>query len=191
MSHPTAPQVPPRVAATWIATVVAALCGVFMAAARASDGPDPVDLFEKEVRPVLVENCIRCHGPDKQKGGLRLDSRGAILAGGESGPAVVPGRPDASLLIEAIRRQGERKMPPKKPLGERQVAALTRWVELEAPWPEDRRPAATAASPSRPREPTTGRSGRSTIRGRRRSATPPGSARPSIDSSWPGWRRKG
>ena len=58
--------------------------------------------FEQSVRPVLVENCYSCHGDKKQKGGLRLDSLEAILHGGESGPAVVPGKPAESLLVEAV-----------------------------------------------------------------------------------------
>ena len=138
---------PPRIARVCAATLALALCGTF---ANAADGPDPIAYFEAEVRPVLVEACVRCHGPEKQKGGLRVDSREAILAGGEGGPAVVPGRPDESPLIAAVRRLGDRKMPPKQPLSTRQVDALARWVELKAPWPEDRGPAVSATSLSRP-----------------------------------------
>ncbi|HKI19531.1 MAG TPA: c-type cytochrome domain-containing protein, partial [Isosphaeraceae bacterium] len=58
--------------------------------------------FEQNVRPLLAENCYSCHGDKKQKGGLRLDSLQAILKGGESGPAVVPAKPEDSLLVEAI-----------------------------------------------------------------------------------------
>jgi hypothetical protein len=64
---------------------------------------DQLRQFEAEVRPVLVNHCLNCHGAEKQWAGLRLDSRTAILQGGDSGPAVVPGQPDASLLIQAIR----------------------------------------------------------------------------------------
>src|SRR5262249_49066362 len=60
------------------------------------------DFFEKKVRPLLVENCQTCHGPRKQRGGLRLDSRAGVLTGGDSGPAIVPGKPDESLLIKAV-----------------------------------------------------------------------------------------
>ena len=67
--------------------------------------------FEQNVRPLLAENCYSCHGDKKQKGGLRLDSLEAILKGGESGPAVVPGKPDESLLVEAINYDGL-EMPP-------------------------------------------------------------------------------
>ncbi len=105
-------------------------------AARA-DRPAAVEHFEKHVRPLLLEKCVRCHGPKQQRGGLRLDSRAALLAGGDNGPALVVGQPDKSLLIRAVKRQGELKMPPKE--GERldaaQVAALADWVRLGAPWP--------------------------------------------------------
>lgn len=77
------------------------------AAATASDD------FEKHVRPLLVEKCRSCHGAEKAKGGLRLDSRAALLKGGDSGPAVAPGKSVESLLIQAVRQSGELKMPPK------------------------------------------------------------------------------
>jgi hypothetical protein len=131
--------------------VIALLCGLSRPAlpARAAPDPDPADFFEKEVRPVLLGICARCHGHQKQRGGLRLDSREAIIKGGESGPGVVPGQPGASLLIAAIGRQGELKMPPDEPLGPRQVAALHRWVELGAAWPDRRAPVAAGSSPGR------------------------------------------
>jgi hypothetical protein len=106
--------------------------------------PTPDEFFETNVRPVLVDTCGKCHGPTKQHGGLRLDSRAAALAGGDHGAAVVPGKPTDSRLIAAVRRAGELKMPPDKPLADKHVAALVRWVELGAPWPADRGPAKTA-----------------------------------------------
>ena len=90
--------------------------------------------FEQSVRPLLAENCYSCHGDKKQKGGLRLDSLQAILKGGESGPAVVPAKPDESLLVEAINYEGV-EMPPNGKLEPAKVAILTRWVSLGAPWP--------------------------------------------------------
>src|SRR5258705_12044060 len=67
------------------------------------DGPEPAKLefFEKKIRPLLAENCFKCHGPEKQKAGLRLDSLASIMKGGDSGPAVAPGKPEESLLVEA------------------------------------------------------------------------------------------
>jgi Protein of unknown function (DUF1549)/Protein of unknown function (DUF1553)/Planctomycete cytochrome C len=100
--------------------------------------------FEQSVRPLLAENCYSCHGDKKQKGGLRLDSLQAILKGGESGPAVVPAKPDESLLVEAINYEGV-EMPPNGKLAPAKVDILTRWVSLGAHWP-DRDRAAHAPS---------------------------------------------
>ena len=99
------------------------------------------DAFEAEVRPVLIEHCQSCHGPEKQKGGLRLDARAALVEGGDTGPAVVPGDVEGSLLIEAVRQSGDLKMPPKAKLPPDAIAALERWVAAGAPWPEGAGPA--------------------------------------------------
>jgi hypothetical protein len=95
-----------------------------------------LEFFETRIRPLLVEACYDCHTED-EKGGLRLDSREAILKGGESGPAVVPGEPDASLLIKTVRHvQGIPKMPRSAdPLAEAQIAFLEEWIRMGAPWP--------------------------------------------------------
>ncbi len=70
-----------------------------------------IEFFEAKIRPVLVNSCFDCHTAD-EKGGLRLDSRERLLKGGDSGPAIVPGNPDASLLMKAVRHaQGVSKMP--------------------------------------------------------------------------------
>src|SRR5207249_5537861 len=73
---------------------------------------DSAEFFEKEVRPLLAERCFKCHGGEKTKAGLRLTSRATILSGGDSGPAAVPGKPEESLLIQAVRQQNALKMPP-------------------------------------------------------------------------------
>jgi hypothetical protein len=107
-----------------------------LAAPAPTATPDQVRFFESRVRPVLVEHCVKCHGPAKQKSGLRLDSRAAILAGGDTGPAVVPGNLDESLLVTAIRHEDDLlKMPPSRKLDKEQVADLIHWVEIGAPWP--------------------------------------------------------
>ncbi len=90
--------------------------------------------FEQNVRPLLAENCYSCHGDKKQKGGLRLDSLEAILKGGESGPAVVAGKPEESLIVEAINYEGP-EMPPNGKLDHAKVAILTRWISMGVPWP--------------------------------------------------------
>lgn len=94
--------------------------------------------FENKVRPLLAEHCVKCHGDQKHKGGLRLDSRAAILTGGDQGPALVPGDADKSLLIRAVQQtDSELKMPPApaERLTKEQIADLTRWVNEGAPWP--------------------------------------------------------
>ena len=101
--------------------------------------------FEQSVRPLLAENCYSCHGAKKQKGGLRLDSLEAILKGGESGPAVVPGKPAESLVVEAINYDGL-EMPPTGKLAPEKAAVLSRWVSMGAPWPARDRAAAHATT---------------------------------------------
>ena len=97
-----------------------------------------VDFFEKKIRPVLVENCYKCHSAksEKVKGELLLDTKAGARNGGESGPAVVPRDLKKSLLIEAVRWSDEDlQMPPKKKLAAAQITALERWVQMGAPDP--------------------------------------------------------
>ncbi len=103
----------------------------------ASDTVDVEHLkfVENEVRPLLASKCVQCHGDEKQKGGLRLDSLAAMLKGGESGAAVVSHKPDESLLIEAINYESL-EMPPEEQLSQKSIGILTRWVEMGAPWPK-------------------------------------------------------
>ena len=102
---------------TWIFIL---LLGVRALAAE----PAATELFEHSVRPLLVEQCQKCHGAKKPKGGLDLTSRAAMLKGGDSGPAVVPGKPDKSLLVQAVRYLDTPRMPPRKKLADRDIAAL-------------------------------------------------------------------
>lgn len=95
--------------------------------------------FEKEVRPVLVENCYECHsaGAERLKGNLRLDSLQGILEGGDSGPAALRRNARGSLLIEAVKYGNvDLQMPPKSRLREEEIAALTTWINMGMPWPE-------------------------------------------------------
>jgi mono/diheme cytochrome c family protein len=114
---------------------------------------DPAEAtFEKEIRPLLVAECQRCHGPKKQHGGLRLDTREAALKGGETGPAVVPGDPAKSLLLKAVRRHGDLAMPPDKTLTPAQVEALAAWVKAGAVWPATATAAGLRSGPPTDRE---------------------------------------
>src|SRR5437764_708262 len=96
------------------------------------------EFFENRIRPVLVERCFSCHG-EASKGGLRLDSRAAVLKGGKSGPAAVPGNADAGLLIRALRHTDAKvKMPPApaRPLTAAQVQDFVEWIQLGLPYPD-------------------------------------------------------
>ena len=95
-------------------------------------------LFENQIRPVLLEKCFSCHGGNKVSGGLTIDSREGLMTGGDSGPSIVPGKPDESLLIMAISRHDDvSAMPPEKKdaLRPEQVAAFKRWILAGAEWP--------------------------------------------------------
>lgn len=98
-----------------------------------------LEFFEKQVRPLLVKRCYECHSADTKepKGGLRLDSRSLILKGGDTGPAMVPSKPGDSLLVDAINYGEVYQMPPKSKLPEAEIATLTKWVAMGAPWPEE------------------------------------------------------
>ena len=88
-------------------------------------------LFADKVKPLLDSRCISCHGPDKVKGGLRMDSRAGLLKGGDSGPALVPGNPSDSLLLQAVMHsKKDLEMPPKEKLTTNDIAALRRFVGL-------------------------------------------------------------
>jgi mono/diheme cytochrome c family protein len=133
--------------------VVGALAAIQpLAAAPEKHAPEANEFFEKKVRPILIENCLSCHGPKKQQGSLRLDNRVSALKGGDSGPVVVAGKPDESLLIKAIRHDGDLKMPPKGKLAADRVAALTEWVRMGAPWPDDAPAGATKSTIADARE---------------------------------------
>src|SRR5688572_8224364 len=117
-----------------------------VASVAAAVPPEQAEFFEKKVRPVLAEQCYKCHGPEKQKADLRVDSREALLKGADTGPVLIPGDPSKSLLIKSIRHEGDNPMPEKAPkMPAEQIEALTEWVKLGAPWPEDGKKAANPA----------------------------------------------
>jgi cytochrome c553 len=116
-------------------------CGVLLVAMMAPGAPaaEPaagLELFERSIRPVLVEKCLGCHGPKKQESNLRLDSRAAAIRGGDLGPALTPGKPSSSPLLQAVRKTGDLQMPPQGKLAPQEIAALESWISLGAPWPE-------------------------------------------------------
>jgi cytochrome c553 len=136
-----------------------AVAGLYLASpAHAQDkspNPERVEFFEKSVRPILAANCYECHGPDKQKAGLRLDSRATMLSGGGSGPAMMPGNAKESLLVKAIHYNDTPKMPPKGKLSDAEIVTLSEWIRQGAPWPDTGiavRPAAESGFVIRPED---------------------------------------
>jgi mono/diheme cytochrome c family protein len=113
-----------------------------LGAAFCSAQENPAEFFEAKIRPILANNCYSCHTTSKL-GGLRVDSRQALLQGGKSGASIVPGKPEASLLIRAVAQTDAKlKMPMTGPkLKDEQIADLSRWIKMGAPWPEEKQAA--------------------------------------------------
>jgi hypothetical protein len=122
--------------------------------AHPSSAQEPTDagakFFESKVRPLLAKHCYRCHGPKtvEPEAELRVDSLDALLKGGVSGPAIVRGEPNQSLLILAVRHDGAVSMPPKKKLAQAEIDALSAWVKMGAPWPSANKTPAPTSTPS-------------------------------------------
>ena len=137
--------------AVLLATLTAAVHTVWGAPPVPSPGPAATEFFEARVRPVLVAHCYTCHSADtKPAGGLRVDDRNGLLAGGNSGAAVIPGDPEASVLLQRVSHANPKRRMPKEgePLTQEQIADLTHWIRDGAAWP------AVKVSPSlgRPKE---------------------------------------
>ena len=95
-------------------------------------------VFSKQVLPLLRTRCITCHGPEKQEGGLRLDSLDAAIKGGDQGPAIVPGDVESSLFVKAIAfADPDLQMPPKQKLSEPEISVLKQWIQGGAAWPAE------------------------------------------------------
>jgi hypothetical protein len=121
-------------------TTVLILAGALALGARAvvaAEDASGLEFFEKKVRPLLAERCYECHSPDKKvKGGLRLDLRDGWVKGGDTGPAIVPGDPEKSLLISAVRyKDRDLQMPEKRKLPDDEIHILEEWVKMGAPDP--------------------------------------------------------
>jgi hypothetical protein len=115
--------------------------------------PAGAEFFEKQIRPVLVEHCYKCHSAKaiKLRGQLRLDSRQGVVKGGEGGPVIIPGDPDQSRLIQAIRWTDDNfQMPPKEKLTAEQIGAFEHWVKMGAPDPRDESKVAGSAETPKP-----------------------------------------
>lgn len=98
---------------------------------------DGIAFFREAVQPIFEDHCYECHGFNSRKGNLSVASRHGLLAGGDSGPAMKPGKPQASLLMTAIGYSSEKlQMPPSGKLADEKIAALRKWIEMGAPWPD-------------------------------------------------------
>lgn len=131
-----------------IPVVLLLAAGLARGALPGAAEPSPADrvFFEGKVRPLLIARCYECHGEKKQKGNLRLDSRAGWQTGGDLGAVIVPGQPERSLLIEAVRYGNEDlQMPPQERLDAGEVAILTEWVRRGAPDPRGEAPRAPSA----------------------------------------------
>ncbi len=105
--------------------------------AKSEWSAEQIEFFEKKVRPVFVMHCQKCHGPEKQEGEFRIDSRSSILQGGDTGPAMTPGSPAESEIILAINYDPDGyQMPPDKKLAKEEIAAITQWIQDGAAWPK-------------------------------------------------------
>jgi cytochrome c553 len=124
-------------------TLLLTLATISIAALPAAAQEGDARFFEQKIRPVLVQHCYRCHSAEakKLKGGLRLDTRAGVLRGGDSGPAIVPGKPAESLLLKALRHE-EPAMPPEEKLPDAVIADFERWIRTGAPDPREGTPAA-------------------------------------------------
>ena len=129
----------------WFRSFVSAITFAFLAGFSSEAVPqttrpsaEDLEFFEREIRPLLAEQCYSCHSSQIETpfAGLRVDSREALLKGGESGAAILPGDPEKSRLIKLLRGE-PLLMPPTGRLAEDRIAALGKWIELGAPWPED------------------------------------------------------
>lgn len=148
--------------------LAASILAVFAAAAAIANRPaaaaEPAKIdFARDIQPILEQNCLKCHSRGKYRGGLSLETRQALVAGGESGPAATPGQSGDSLLLELITTDdAERRMPAKgAKLAAAQMVLLRRWIDQGLPWPAEidfgfrraalapRRPQVPAAAPVR------------------------------------------
>ena len=95
--------------------------------------------FDRRIQPILRAHCLGCHNEKLKDGGLSFATRDDLLRGGTRGPAIVPGYPDASILMQAVRQDGALTMPPGAKLSARDIATLTQWIKRGAPWGTKRR----------------------------------------------------
>ncbi|WP_232100804.1 PSD1 and planctomycete cytochrome C domain-containing protein [Gimesia fumaroli] len=107
-----------------------------LSAAEKQPNQQEIQFFEAKIRPLLIKHCYDCHGADAQESGLRVDTFKGIAKGGKAGSLLVPGKPDQSLLITAVKYQAsDLQMPPDEKLSKQEIEDLTNWVKMGAPYP--------------------------------------------------------
>jgi hypothetical protein len=95
---------------------------------------DPAKFFDSKIAPILTRRCLACHNNQLKDGEISFEDRASLLKGGGRGPAIVPGEPERSILIQAIKRKGELKMPPGPPLRPKEIARFEEWIRDGAAW---------------------------------------------------------
>ena len=116
--------------------MLAFLCLALNTCAVSASDIKGITFFERHIRPLLIDQCLECHTPEKLKGGLRLDTLQGMLEGGDSGPALTLGNPKESLIIKAVQySNAELQMPPKNKMGQGTIEHLREWMAMGAPWP--------------------------------------------------------
>src|SRR5262245_28901114 len=124
--------------------------GTPLAAARGTDSSAQEEFFEKKIRPIFAASCQRCHNSRSKVAGLDMTTADAFHRGGDSGPVINKENPEESRLLKLISYDGEIKMPPSGKLKDHEIAALTEWVKMGAPWPGAITPATPASLPKNP-----------------------------------------
>ncbi|MCY2976608.1 MAG: PSD1 and planctomycete cytochrome C domain-containing protein [Planctomycetota bacterium] len=123
----------------WCFVIAVSVLSVTFSQADDSRKSEIIAHFEHEIRPVLIGQCIKCHSDKKQEGGLRLDTLEGFLKGGDSGPTLVPGNPEESVLMDALHYDGL-EMPPTGKLAEKTILQFERWIAEGAVWPTTDKP---------------------------------------------------
>jgi mono/diheme cytochrome c family protein len=142
-----------------IALVLALGAGLAVSQARVMSAPRVVtreasaaqeEFFEKNIRPIFAASCQRCHNARSKVAGLDLTTAEAFQRGGDGGPVINKDKPEESRLLKVVGYEGEMKMPPSGKLKDHEIAALTEWVKMGAPWPASATPVATESWPKKP-----------------------------------------
>jgi len=107
-----------------------------LSAAEKQPSEQQIQFFESKIRPLLIKHCYDCHGADEQESGLRVDTFKGIAEGGKAGSLIVPGKPEQSLLMTAVNYQvADLQMPPDEKLSKQEIADLSNWIKMGAPYP--------------------------------------------------------